>query len=66
MPARWGLPLGRSPPAPASTSATSTAAFLGCLPRIAGLWDDLVTDAAGGQDIYLDTSVSGQARMTKA
>ncbi len=37
--------------------------FLRNLPRIAGLWDDLVTDAAAGQDVYVDTSVSGQVRI---
>jgi M6 family metalloprotease-like protein len=49
--------------APLENESYNTTPFLSCFPRIAGLWDDLVTDAAAGQDIYLDTSVAGQARI---
>lgn len=49
--------------APLVNESYNTTGTLRCLPRIAGLWDDLRTDAAGGQDLYLDTSVSGAVRI---
>ena len=48
---------------PLEDEPINTAAALRFLPRIAGLWDDLTTNGGVGQDIYLDTSVSGQARF---
>lgn len=49
--------------APLSDEYYNTPGSLRNLARIAGLWDDLVTDAAGGQDLYVDSSVSGQVRI---
>lgn len=49
--------------APLEFESYNSTPFLQCLPRIAGLWDDLVTDASPGQDIYVDSSVGGQMRI---
>lgn len=49
--------------APLENEYYNTTAFLRCLPRIAALWDDLATDGSASNDIYVDTSVSGQVRI---
>jgi M6 family metalloprotease-like protein len=49
--------------APMDNEWYSTAQSLRCLPRIAGLWDDLTTDGGAVHDIYVDTSVSGRVRI---
>ena len=49
--------------APLENEWYNTTPSLRLLPRIAGLWDDLITDGGAGQDIYVDTSVGGQARI---
>ena len=49
--------------APLADESYNTTGFLRCLPRIAGLWDDLTTAAGGADDIYVDTSVTGRVRI---
>ncbi len=49
--------------APLENEYYSTTGFLRCLPRIAGLWDDLATDGPSSNDIYVDTSVGGRVRI---
>lgn len=59
----WVTPNGCIDLAPLDSEAYNTSGILRALPRIAGLWDDLTTDAAAGQDVYVDTSVGGQVRF---
>ncbi|NOT29931.1 MAG: M6 family metalloprotease domain-containing protein [Planctomycetes bacterium] len=49
--------------APLVNESYNTTGSLRCLPRIAGLWDDLTTDGVGVNNIYMDTSVSGRVRL---
>jgi hypothetical protein len=49
--------------APLENEYYDTAGALRALPRIAGLWDNLATDTAGGQDLYVDDSVPGAVRF---
>jgi hypothetical protein len=49
--------------APLENEFHNTHGTLRCLPRIAGLWDDLITDGGIGQDIYIDLPPSGAVRI---